>query len=130
MRERQHETARASSVPVVKRARTGQDDAIARHRTPTPVTEGRMNGFVRLWRSTDERGSGATWQPAYALMDENSLRFYATDTDALSGHGRPLQTIDLSQQKWRMRFQPEPDDAYALRQDDKPFLVEMKITPE
>ena len=105
-----------------KRARTDS------HRTPTPVNEARMCGFVKLWSSqATERG----WQPAYAQMDEKKLTFHASDADAARGNA--IKTIDLASEKWRMRFQSRPDDDPVMRQlthDDAPFLVEMKIAED
>lgn len=112
---------------------------------PTPVAEGRMAGFVKLWRSDEPAGR---WQDAYAVMDDRALCFYHHDQDALQGAPpfqvgcrsdlyrccliiavlTSLQSVELAHQQWRMRLQAHADDEHALRQHDKPFLVEVKIT--
>jgi hypothetical protein len=62
-------------------------------------------------------------------MDGHSLAFFDNENLA-TNDGSAFYTIKLAQQGWRVHFQSRPDDDRALKVEDIPYLVEIKIHPE
>uniref|UniRef100_A0A914ULP7 Citron Rho-interacting kinase n=2 Tax=Plectus sambesii TaxID=2011161 RepID=A0A914ULP7_9BILA len=88
--------------------------------------DSRMTGWVRLWRSDEPN---LRWRDAWARIDGHSLAFFDNDNLAVN-NGTAFYVIKLAQQGWRVHFQSRPDDDRALRTEDMPYLIEIKIHPE